>query len=272
MSATAPKPRIVYFPIQARDGGGRAEPIRLALAAAGVEFEFEAVSRGDAGWKADLEHYHFAQVPRRGGGREGATVWARAGYIDDEVDMCQSQAILRHVGRKHGLYGSSRAEAATVDEASGVIEGMVDFGTQLFLKVVLKKEEERAEAAEAFWDMHADPASAGTEAPRGVHAAFLSRLLARSSGGFFLESGLSIADIDVAVMIEMLCLMCGTERVAQQWPDLMGHWRRVMEVPGIASYLRGPQRIARQSTLVPKSMPAPAPKGGEPEAEAPKAG
>ena len=37
-------------------------------------------------------------------------------YIDDEVDMCQSIAILRHVGRKWGLYGASRAETARVDE------------------------------------------------------------------------------------------------------------------------------------------------------------
>lgn len=38
--------------------------------------------------------------------------------MDDEVDLVQSGAILRHIARKHGLYGISRAEEARVDEAS----------------------------------------------------------------------------------------------------------------------------------------------------------
>lgn len=41
---------------------GRAEPIRLALAAAGVDFEFEVVNK--AAMKGDAEHYPFYQVPR----------------------------------------------------------------------------------------------------------------------------------------------------------------------------------------------------------------
>ncbi len=41
---------------------GRAEPIRLALAAAGVDFDFEVVDK--AAMKSDAEHYPFHQVPR----------------------------------------------------------------------------------------------------------------------------------------------------------------------------------------------------------------
>jgi hypothetical protein len=149
---------------------GRAEVLRLALAAAGVEFEFEAVHRTPDSWgaaKKDLDSYHFGQVPRQvvciwrhwhcqwwhcmslsaeghGPGHavqcssnNDATRWPPpathlpgppappgtcapallAGrFIDDEVDMCQSEAILRHIGRKHGLYGASLAEQARVDE------------------------------------------------------------------------------------------------------------------------------------------------------------
>ncbi len=41
---------------------GRAEIIKLALAAAGVEFEFEPVKYEEM--KKDLAHYKFGQVPR----------------------------------------------------------------------------------------------------------------------------------------------------------------------------------------------------------------
>lgn len=37
-------------------------------------------------------------------------------YIDAEVDLCQTNAILRHLARKHGLYGANAAEQARVDE------------------------------------------------------------------------------------------------------------------------------------------------------------
>ncbi len=41
---------------------GRAEPLRMTLAAAGVEFDFEEAQTSEM--KSDLENYHFAQVPR----------------------------------------------------------------------------------------------------------------------------------------------------------------------------------------------------------------
>ncbi len=41
--------------------------------------------------------------------------WCRR-YVDDEVDLVQSLAILRHVGRKHGLSGSTHAQQAAVEE------------------------------------------------------------------------------------------------------------------------------------------------------------
>lgn len=41
---------------------GRAEPLRMALAAAGVEFEFEVVDPEQM--KSDLQGFNFTQVPR----------------------------------------------------------------------------------------------------------------------------------------------------------------------------------------------------------------
>jgi len=43
---------------------GRAEVVKLALAAAGVEFEFEEVERGEL--KSDMDHYKFFQASEVG--------------------------------------------------------------------------------------------------------------------------------------------------------------------------------------------------------------
>jgi hypothetical protein len=53
----ASRPKIIYLEHQ-----GRAEPLRMALAAAGVEFDFEVVDPEQL--KSDLQGFHFAQVPR----------------------------------------------------------------------------------------------------------------------------------------------------------------------------------------------------------------
>ena len=37
-------------------------------------------------------------------------------YVDDEVDLCQMMAIVRHVGRKYGLVGKTEAQQSAVEE------------------------------------------------------------------------------------------------------------------------------------------------------------
>ncbi|KAL4430770.1 hypothetical protein ABPG75_006026 [Micractinium tetrahymenae] len=209
-----PKPRLIYFPIQ-----GRAEPIRLALAAAGVDFEFEAANKEAI--KSDAEHYPFYQVPR---------------YIDDEVDMVQSMGILRHVARKFNLYGKDRVEMARVEE---VIEGCNDLIMKLFTECIVKAKEDPG-AKDAYWAARIDPASAAGAATYGAHMAFLDRLLARSSSGYYLDSGLSVADIVMTVNMQLHLGAFSRERLAEQWPSLMALHDRVLALPRIAAYLAGP--------------------------------
>lgn len=70
-------PTIYYFNVKAR-----AEPFKVALTAKGVAFKVETISREQA---KNLEEYPFGQAPR---------------YKDETVDLVQSNAILRHIGRK----------------------------------------------------------------------------------------------------------------------------------------------------------------------------
>lgn len=48
----------------------------------------------------------------------------------------QSNSILRHVGRKHGLYGASRAEAAAIDM---LLDGVEDLRVK-YLQLIYKEE------------------------------------------------------------------------------------------------------------------------------------
>ncbi|KAL4420373.1 hypothetical protein ABPG77_002313 [Micractinium sp. CCAP 211/92] len=211
------RPKLIYFNIQ-----GRAEPIRLALAAAGVDFDFEVVDK--AAMKSDADHYPFHQVPR---------------YVDDEVDMVQSSGIMRHVARKHGLYGRNNAEMARVEE---VLEGCNDLIMKLFVDCIGKMKEDPG-ATEAYWAARIDPASAGGPATFGAHMAFLGRLLARSSSGYFLESGLSAADLAMTFNMQLHMSALGRERLAEQWSSLVALNDRVLALPRIAAYLASPLHL-----------------------------
>ncbi|KAL4430769.1 hypothetical protein ABPG75_006025 [Micractinium tetrahymenae] len=213
------KPRLFYFDIK-----GRAEPIRLALAAAGVDFEFEAVNKEVI--KSDAEHYPFFQAPR---------------YIDDEVDMVQSMGILRHVARKFDLYGKDHAEMARVDE---VIEGCSDLLAKMIMEYMIKAKEDPG-AKDAYWAGRIDPASAAGATTYGAHMALLDRLLARSSSGYYLDSGLSVADIVVTFFMQLHMEMFSCESLAEQWPSLMALHDRVLALPRIAAYPAGPLHPAK---------------------------
>ena len=83
---------------------------RMALHYAGVEYQDDAYGP-DLSWdehkfKLGLD---FPNLPY---------------YIDDEVKLSQSGAILRHIGRKNGLYGKNASENATIDM---LIETATDF-------------------------------------------------------------------------------------------------------------------------------------------------
>lgn len=87
---------------------GRAEPIRLAFAVGGTDFEDVRISR-DA-FQAAKDQYPFGQLPVME--IEGRTV-------------AQSQALLRYAGKRAGLYPADAMQALLVDEAMGGVEDVI---------------------------------------------------------------------------------------------------------------------------------------------------
>jgi len=98
---------LTYFDIR-----GRAEPARLVLEYLEAPYTDKRVSFDE--WPTLKATLPFGQVPM---------------YKDDQVEIPQSMAIVRHIGRKHNLYGATNAEKALVDV---LIDGVGDLGTNFF--------------------------------------------------------------------------------------------------------------------------------------------
>ncbi|KRX15620.1 putative splicing factor, arginine/serine-rich 7 [Trichinella nelsoni] len=98
--AKMPLYKLVYFPIR-----GLAEPIRLLLHDQKVQFLDNRIQQKD--WPEIKSQMLFGQVPC---------------LYEDDQPIVQSGAIMRHLGRRFGLYGNAE-EMTYVDQ---IYEGVVD--------------------------------------------------------------------------------------------------------------------------------------------------
>ncbi|XP_063819473.1 glutathione S-transferase P 1-like [Pseudophryne corroboree] len=97
---------ITYFPLR-----GRAEPIRILLADQGASWKEEAVQFPDwFGGKSPLKkEAAFGQLPR---------------FQDGSFVLYQSNSILRYLGRKYDIAGSSNEESALIDMVNDGVEDL----------------------------------------------------------------------------------------------------------------------------------------------------
>ncbi|BFZ25177.1 hypothetical protein BsWGS_28216 [Bradybaena similaris] len=102
----------IYFNVR-----GRGEAVRYLLKELGIDFE-EIVCSADnwyTEWKPKMQ---FGQLPA---------------LRDGDLQVVQSNAILRHLARKHGLYGSSIEEAAIIDMLNDGVEDLrVKYGGLIY--------------------------------------------------------------------------------------------------------------------------------------------
>ncbi|GLC39874.1 hypothetical protein PLESTB_001311600 [Pleodorina starrii] len=212
-------PKIIYFPVR-----GRAEVMKLAIVASGDDFELEQVNFQDM--KAHPELYPFGQCPR---------------LVDGDNDMVQSNAIIRYLGRKYGLYGKSEKETIAVDE---ILEGV----ESLRCKYLTLIYQDQLATKDAYWTSHGDPASVDSR-NGGAHLLYFSRLLARNKeaggggGKAFVGSGLTLADLAVYDIVDLHVRIFGDQMQAA-YPDLLSFHSAISELPGIKDYLASPRRLA----------------------------
>ncbi|KAH9504699.1 hypothetical protein Btru_062596, partial [Bulinus truncatus] len=96
------KYQLIYFNVK-----GRGEAIRLLLKDNSIPFE--EVSCGDNWQKEWKPQMQFGQVPA---------------FKDNDLQLVQTNAILRHLARKHGLYGNTDEEASLIDMINDGIEDL----------------------------------------------------------------------------------------------------------------------------------------------------
>ncbi|XP_069142307.1 uncharacterized protein [Argopecten irradians] len=204
MAAT--KYTITYF-----DSPGRAETTRLALSAAGVEFNDVRVTPEE--WQKMKQDMPQGQLPimevEFAGGRK--------------TTFCQSGAMYRFVGREHGLYGDTNEDMTMVDVVMGTLE---DIFYEL-IKVFMEKDETKKAEIKAELGK--------TVIPKFVK--YLANI--KSDKEWMVGSKLTIADIAVFSLFDQLPVMFGEEIIEayRNNESLQAHAKTVLTNKGIRKWI-----------------------------------
>ncbi len=188
--------------------GGRAEPARLALAIGGIAFEDHRFAYPEF---AELrKSTPFGQVPVL--------------HVDG-VQVTQSDAINRYVGKLAGLYPTDAFQALLCDEVMYVVEeANVKLGPTFRMTGDAQKE--------------ARLALVNGSMP--VYLGWLQSQLLAHGGEYFADNRLTMADLKV--FVDVRGLNSGrldhvpADLVEQVAPALNAHMQRIANTPAVAQY------------------------------------
>jgi glutathione S-transferase len=196
--------KFIYFDMD----GGRGEPIRIALHAAGIDFEDHRIAFPD--FLEAKKNLPFGCVP----------------VLEvDGVAVTQSNAIARYVGRLGGLYPEDAQQALYCDETMDVIEDISHYlGPTFGLQgEALKSAREQL-----------------VERRLSVFLPGLAKLLARGGGKYFADNRLTVADLKVFVQTRWfrsgLLDHVPADLVDSLAPALAEHQARIERDPVVVAY------------------------------------
>lgn len=195
--------KLTYFDMD----GGRAEPVRIAFHAAGIEFDDIRIS--------------FPEFMEQ---RQGMRFNCLPVLEIDGVIVTQSNAMCRFTGKKAGLYPEDDVQALYCDEAMGAIEDLLHSMVQTF---GLEGDELKA-AREKLVD--------------GWLTVFLKGLneLLERGGDYFADNRLTVADLKVSGITHWLMSNqldhIPTDIVERVAPRLVAHEQRVANDPIVVAY------------------------------------
>jgi len=196
--------KLTYFDFD----GGRAEPIRIAFHAAGIEFEDKRLSFSEFG---EMRHEtRFNALP----------------VLEiDGAAVTQSNGMSRYVGKLAGLYPEDDVQALYCDEALGAVEDTYHH----ILRTFGLQDDELKKAREKLVDGWLS-----------VYLRGLNELLARGGGVYFADNRLTVADLKVFVQIRSLTAgtldHVPTDLVQRLAPDLVEHQERIESDPLVVAY------------------------------------
>ncbi|MEW5298267.1 MAG: hypothetical protein WDW38_001000 [Sanguina aurantia] len=174
--------------------------------------------------KTNLDLYPFAQAPR---------------FVDGEVDMCQSNAILRFIGNKYNMGANGLAEGALMDMMLDGVEGMRG-------KYIALIYQDKLEGKDAYFQTHICSTTATNGLKNGgAHVIYLEKLLSRNES----TSGWALSAVDPSIVdaalfdITDLHLRIFGEQLAAAAPGLVAHHAKFAEVAGVKKYLASSRRL-----------------------------
>ena len=198
-----PQLKITYF-----DFGGRAEPARLAMHIGGIAFDDYRF--GFADFPEVRKTTPFGQVPTM--------------HVDG-VQVTQSDAITRYVGKLAGLYPTDAYQALLCDEVLSVVE---DATIRLVPTFRMTGEEQKAARLALINDS------------MPMYLRWLESRLTAQGGEYFADNRLTVADLKVFVDIGGLNSgrldHVPTDLVQQVAPKLNEHMKRIASHPAVADY------------------------------------
>ncbi len=199
-----PRYKLTYFDID----GGRAEPIRIAFHAAGIDFEDNRIS--------------FAEFSEM---RSGMRFNSVPVLEIDGAQITQSNALSRYIGKMAGLYPADALQALYCDEVMGALEDLTYYIVRTF---GLEGEELRL-AREKLVDGWLS-----------VFLRGLDQLLIRGGGEYFADNQLTVADLRAFVQTRSLCSgildYVPTDIVQRLAPGLFDHKERINADPRVKAY------------------------------------
>ena len=155
--------KLVYFPIR-----GRANAIRYMCVDNDIAFEEENITEEE--WPERKSEMIFGQMPV---------------LFDGNTEICQTSAILRHLARKHDLYGKNDSEKVVIDMLN---DQQVDHRTAYIRLIYMEYEKEKDNFIKAL--------------PEKL-ALFEKMLLRNNEGsGFFVGDKQSFADYVILDLID----------------------------------------------------------------------
>ena len=196
--------RLTYFDFD----GGRGEPIRIAFHAAKIGFEDHRISFDE-----------FMQT-------RSTLRFTCAPVLDiDGVEVTQSNAMLRYVGRQAGLYPDNALQALYCDETMDAVEDLLHHivGTLGLEGDALRQAREKL-----------------VDGWLTIYVKGLADLLRRGGGEYFADGRLTVADLKVFVQVRSL--RSGTldhvpsDLVDALAPGLVAHQERVAADPVVTNY------------------------------------
>ena len=199
--------KLTYFDID----GGRGEVTRIALHAAGIEFEDNRISFPEFG--EARRNMRFNAVPVL--------------EVDGE-EVSQSDAMSRYVGRLAGLYPTDPMQALYCDEVMGALEDLTHFTVQTFGLEGDALKEARKQLVDGKMTVFL----------KGVQG-----LLHRGGGEYFADNQLTVADLRSFVQVRSLSAgvldHVPADIVQTVAPDLLKHHQRVAADSCVIAYYAG---------------------------------